>query len=299
MCDLPKRGGKKEYDTERMKAIISDSTSMGIETIAFSGGEPLLREDIFTLIQHAKSRGAIAQMATNGLILDMDAAEKLVSSGLDALTISIDGANPEIHDKIRGIKGAFNKAIMATHNIKSAKNKLKGNLILSLSTVIMPDNVDQLPEIVNMAHRLGADNLSFFSAEGIDDNNSLFSAKDREKIIAFLRSLLEKNEKNAIIDNSKASLRALMDKYSGRKPRFTCMAGYTTIFIDCYGDVFPCSMWMNKKIPIGSLKESTLKQLWASEKYKETRKKLLKCHECYYVCHLEINALFDLNLPVH
>ena len=296
MCDFPMRAGREEYGTDRMKSVIDDLAGMGIESIAFTGGEPLLRKDIFTLIEHVKSRGALAQMATNGLTLNKSAAEKLVTSGLDALTISIDGATPQVHDRIRGVTGAFDRAVAAARNVLSAKERLKGNLSLSISAVIVPDNVDQLHDIVDLAHSLGVDNVSFFSAEGIEDNGSFFSAGEREKIIRFLESLLDKKGVNAIVDNSRACLQLLADKYRGKMPWTKCMGGYTTISIDCYGNVFSCYMGLNRGTPIASLEKSSLKDIWSSEKYRRERKRLLNCHECHYVCHMEINTLFYIRL---
>ncbi|MCC6450559.1 MAG: radical SAM protein [Candidatus Aureabacteria bacterium] len=292
MCDFPSRAGRAEYGTDRMKAVIDDLGALGIDNIAFTGGEPMLRGDIFDLIEHAKSRGALTQMATNALLLDAASAERLVATGLDALTISIDGATADVHDGIRGVPGAFDRAVAAAGHVLAARKKLGGGLLLSLSAVIVPANVHQLPEIVALARRLGADNVSFFSAEGAAGDGELFAAAEREAIVGSLRRFLRRGEEFRIVDNSDACLRLLAGKYRGEKPRIRCLAGYASIFVDCYGDVFPCYMALNRGTPIASLETTALQELWESRRYREVRRKLLDCHDCHYVCHLEINTMF-------
>lgn len=292
MCDFPARAGRGEYGTDRMKSIIDDFAALGIDNIAFTGGEPMLRNDIFDLIAHAKSRGALAQMATNALMLDQAAAERLVAAGLDALTISIDGATAEVHDGIRGVPGAFDRAIAAARHVLAARKKLGSGLVLSLSAVIVPANIQQLSGIVALARKLGADNVSFFSAEGCADVGAFFTAEEREAIVGSLGRFLRRRKEFGIIDNSDACLRLLMEKYRGGKPRISCLAGYASIFADCYGDVFPCYMALNRGAPMANIETTPLRELWESPHYREVRRKLLDCHKCHYVCHMEINAMF-------
>jgi len=292
MCTFPARAGREEYDTGRMKGIIDDFVELGIDNIAFTGGEPMLRRDIFELVAHVKSRGALAQMATNALTLDGASSERLVKAGLDALTISIDGATAEVHDRIRGVAGAFDKAVAAAGHVLAARRRLGNDLILSLSAVIVPENIHQLADIVALARGLGADNVSFFSAEGCMDVGAFFTAAEREAIVGTLGRFLRRGEDFEIIDNSDSCLRLLREKYRGGKPRIKCVAGYASIFVDCYGDVFPCYMALNRGRAIANIATAPLKELWKSPLYRKVRRRLLNCRECHYVCHMEINAMF-------
>lgn len=218
MCDFPARAGREEYGTERMKAVIDDLVALGIDNIAITGGEPMLRADIFDLIAHAKARGALAQMATNALTLDAPAADRLVAAGLDALTISVDGPTAEVHDGIRRVPGAFDRAVAAARHVLEARKRRGSGLILSLSAVILPENARMLDEIAALARRLGADNVSFFSAEGSGEAHAVFDDGQREAILASLRRFLDRKGEGGIVDNSDACIRLLMGKYRGGRP---------------------------------------------------------------------------------
>lgn len=99
-----------ELTTQEALRVIDDLAEFGVPVILFSGGEPLLRQDLFQLIAYARGKGIRGVLSTNGTLLTRDVARQLKEFGLSYVGISIDG--PEhIHDKFRGKKGAFQEAL--------------------------------------------------------------------------------------------------------------------------------------------------------------------------------------------
>ncbi len=82
-----------------------------LQTIVFSGGEPLLRPDVFELIEYACSLDIMSLMGSNGILITTEVAKNLKSSGLSAIAISIDSLNREVHDDFRGKEGSLEKAL--------------------------------------------------------------------------------------------------------------------------------------------------------------------------------------------
>jgi len=111
MCQIPQMHNNEEMRTEQLKALIKDSAKLYPESIVFSGGEPLLRGDLFELITLANQCKINTCLTSNGTLLNDDIAKKLASCGIGVVNISIEGPE-DIHDSLRG-KGSFAKAVNA------------------------------------------------------------------------------------------------------------------------------------------------------------------------------------------
>jgi MoaA/NifB/PqqE/SkfB family radical SAM enzyme len=111
----------KEMTTWQIKDLIDQAVLMGIPRITFFGGDPLMRKDIFELIRYANSKGMITRINTNGFALSEKVVMKLKETGLTLCDVSIDDSNPEIHDKLRGVAGLFDRAIKGIRLLKKHK----------------------------------------------------------------------------------------------------------------------------------------------------------------------------------
>ena len=109
-----------ELSTEQAKALIDTFPETGSPIIIFTGGEPLMRHDIFELIPYAKSKGLRCVMAPNGTLLDEAAAARLKACGILRCSISLDGPDAARHDALRGVPGAFIAALNGIAALKSA-----------------------------------------------------------------------------------------------------------------------------------------------------------------------------------
>ncbi|HEC93061.1 MAG TPA: radical SAM protein, partial [Candidatus Atribacteria bacterium] len=142
---------EKELDTEEVLKIIDKLSMANVPFIIFSGGEPLLREDLFTILSYATSKGTYVGVATNGTLLDEDVARELKKSGVKMIQISIDSSFPEKHDHFRGKKNVFTKASSA---IRISK---KMGFLTVVSTTVNRMNYHEIKEIVLLSKNLGAD----------------------------------------------------------------------------------------------------------------------------------------------
>jgi len=139
--------------TEEVRELIRDAANLSPDNIVFSGGEPLLRKDLFELISFANQRKINTCLTSNGTLINEQMAKNLFSSGISVVNISIEG--PEgIHDSLRG-KGAFRKAITALEQL--SKHKIE----TTLATIVCRQNYKSLAYVMELAHRYGVTTVKF------------------------------------------------------------------------------------------------------------------------------------------
>jgi len=139
-----------ELDTAQAKALIDTFPETGNPIIIFTGGEPLLRQDIFELITHAAGKGLRCVMAPNGTLVDPLAAKKIKDAGIQRCSISIDGADAARHDAFRGVPGAFEAALRGVANLKAA------GVEFQINTTVTRSNLASFKDIFQLADQLGA-----------------------------------------------------------------------------------------------------------------------------------------------
>ena len=137
------RDYKGELTTEQGIALIDDLASFSVPVILFSGGEPLMREDIFQLGRHATENGLRAVISTNGTLITKEVANRLKAIDLSYVGVSLDGMR-ETNDLFRGVKGAFDAALTGIRNCKEADIKV------GLRFTINKRNVDDISAIFKL-----------------------------------------------------------------------------------------------------------------------------------------------------
>ena len=145
-----------DLPTGKALNIISQIADFASPILVLSGGEPLYRHDIFQLAEYATSRGLRTALATNGTLVTKDIAERIKKAGIKRVSISLDGADAATHDSFRGIPGAFDAAIYGMRNLQQL------DVSVQINTTIARHNAHQLPDVLDLARRLGADALHTF-----------------------------------------------------------------------------------------------------------------------------------------
>ena len=135
---------------EIVNVVKVGAEKFGIRKIRLTGGEPLLRDDIFEIAAYGTQKGFRMVMAPNGTLVTEDIANKLVAAGIKRISISLDGATAQSHDNFRKVDGAFEGAVNA---MKIAK---KVGLDFQVNTTITKTNLDQIPKIQQLAVERGA-----------------------------------------------------------------------------------------------------------------------------------------------
>ena len=139
-----------ELDTPAAFRLLEQISEVGNPIVILTGGEPLLRNDIFDIASYGTQKGLRMVMAPNGTLITEENAKKMVDSGIKRISISIDGAEKEFHDKFRGVDGAYDGAISGIRKAKRA------GLEFQINTTITKTNLDQIPLIQKLAVDLGA-----------------------------------------------------------------------------------------------------------------------------------------------
>jgi MoaA/NifB/PqqE/SkfB family radical SAM enzyme len=152
-------GEKKDIDelsTDAAKLLIHQIAEVSKPLLILSGGEPLLRKDIFELIRYGTERGLKMAMGSNGMLIDDIVARKLKDAGITTVSISLDSSVPALHDQFRGVTGSWQRAVDA---IKALK---RNGVIVQVNTTVTQQNYNQIGDIFALAEKLGAENFHLF-----------------------------------------------------------------------------------------------------------------------------------------
>ena len=139
-----------ELDTQASIRLLDQIATLGKPIVILTGGEPLLRPDIFKLASYGADKGLRMVMAPNGTLITKSNAKLMADSGIKRVSISIDGATKESHDSFRGVNGAFEGALNGIKLIKEA------GVEFQINTTITTTNLDQIARIQKLAIKLGA-----------------------------------------------------------------------------------------------------------------------------------------------
>jgi len=139
-----------ELDTDGAFRLLDQISQVGKPIIILTGGEPLLRPDIFDIARYGTQKGLRMVMAPNGTLITEKFAKQMADAGIQRISISLDGATRETHDRFRGIDGAFEGAL---RGIKLAK---EAGVEFQVNTTITKTNLKEIPEIQELAIKLGA-----------------------------------------------------------------------------------------------------------------------------------------------
>ena len=154
--DLGQKLYANDLSTQQAKAMIDSLPELGRPILVFSGGEPLMRPDLFELADHARSAGLPTALATNGTIMDDAVARRVVDVGFRRVSMSFDGPDAATHDAFRKIDGAFDSSTAGFKLLRSL------GMSMQINTAIARHNIAKLDQMYQMALDMGADALHLF-----------------------------------------------------------------------------------------------------------------------------------------
>ncbi|MFW9950387.1 MAG: radical SAM/SPASM domain-containing protein [Candidatus Thorarchaeota archaeon] len=242
-----------ELSTEEAKKAIEESQKLGISILAFTGGEPLLRPDIFELISHVNQKKTVPILFTNGQFLTQENVDKLSEAGLYSLFVSIDSPVPDEHNKLRGIPGLFETAI---EGIKRAKEK---GIFVGFSSYATRTSTREgkYKKIHDLAKTLGLHNVMLFdgvpTGKILKDTSELLTMEQREEIREF-SSHISKNQ--VVPPLSSQSWQNSIESYLAG---IGCLAAYIQYYLSAYGEVTPCDF---APLSFGNIRVEPLKKIW-------------------------------------
>ncbi|MCU0856872.1 MAG: radical SAM protein [Pontiellaceae bacterium] len=145
-----------EFSTDECFKTVEALAAFSKPMIILTGGEPLMRADIFDVARYATERGCRVVLATCGHLLTAGIAQRLKASGVMAVSVSLDAATAEAHNAFRGVEAAYEKTLAGIDLLKQA------GLPFQINTTVSKLNVDELPQILEKAVELGASTMDFF-----------------------------------------------------------------------------------------------------------------------------------------
>lgn len=301
-ADAGKNPGN-ELTTEEAKKVIDQLDRASVPIIAFSGGEPLVRKDIFELTKYARDKGMYVSVATNGTLITKEKAREMKESGVEFTQISLDGATAETHDGFRGIKGVYGKTI------QGIRHCVDEGFFVNIATTATHYNYDEIPKIIDLCEQLDVNWFMVYNfvpigrGEFIAEND--LNPKEREELLNLLWQKLKNGGKVNVLTTAPQFARVALESEIGESEKIVpthfanpelsdklvnltefiggCGCGRLYCAIKPNGDIEPCVFF---PLTIGNIKKDNFKNLWrTNQMLSELRNKDLlegNCGQCDY-----------------
>jgi heme b synthase len=239
--------------------------------IILTGGEPLLRSDIFELARYGSDKGFRMVMAPNGTLITDEIVQKMKDSGIQRISISLDGPTPETHDAFRRVKGAFEGALRGIERTK------KGGLDFQINTTITKANLHLIADILRLAVNLGAVAHHIFllvpTGRGKELKDQEISPLDYEKTLRWfyhqrervplqLKATCAPHYYRILRQEAKKEGKKVTPKEYGLDAMTRgCLGGISFCFISHVGQVQPCGYL---ELNCGNVREKSFGEIWAN-----------------------------------
>ncbi len=291
-----------ELTTEEAKNMIDDLAAFGSPVLLFSGGEPLMRKDLLELAKYATDKGMRAVISTNGTLITRDIAAELKKIGLSYVGVSLDGLQPT-HDRFRGRKGAFEKAIEGIRNCREAGIKV------GLRFTVNRHNVADVPAMFDLLRKEKIERMCFYhlvySGRGSKLREEDLAHEESRRLLDLIA-----DQTKAMFDDGLAPEILTVDNHADGPYLYLKMkekdparaaeilellemneGNSTGVGIGCVswdGEVYPDQFWRNR--PLGNVRERPFSEIWTDEKneflmkLKEKKKHVTgRCATCVWL----------------
>jgi heme b synthase len=268
-CPVEQRS-PDDLTTEEGRLLIKQIASFSKPVLVLSGGEPLVRPDVFRLATHASSLGLRVALATNGTLVTPKVARKAKDAGIQRVSISIDGPDAKLHDSFRRVPGCFEAAWRGAEHFEAV------GMPFQINTTVARHNLGSLPEILDLAVERGAAALHLFllvpagCGKEIADEE-MISPDEYERVLNWLYDR-SKDSKIALKATCaphyfrvmRQRARAEGTRIAAKTHGFEamtkgCLAGSAVCFVSHAGEVYPCGYL---PISAGNVRELHFREIW-------------------------------------
>jgi radical SAM protein with 4Fe4S-binding SPASM domain len=270
-----------ELTTAEAKRAIDTLDHASVPIIAFSGGEPLVRNDIFELTRYATEKGIFVALATNGTLITKEKAREMKHAGIQFVQISLDGATAKTHDTFRGTHGMFERTI------QGIRNCVHEGLFVNIATTATKYNSAEIPRIITLCEQLKVNWFMIYNfiptgrGEFIAQND--LTPCEREQLLKALWEKLKSGNTVNVLSTAPQFARVALEAERGSNKKIIpthfanpsldgqlldlaefiggCGCGRVYCAIRANGDIEPCVFFPLK---IGNIKEDNFKTLWTT-----------------------------------
>ena len=264
-----------DFTLDEAKTLIDEITSLAKPVVVLSGGEPLLRKDVFEIASYGTSKGLRMALATNGSLVNDEICEKIKESGIRIVSLSLDGSTAEIHDDFRKEKGAFEGTLRASDYFK------KHGIEFLINSSFTKRNQHDIENAYKLAKSIGAVAWYMFMivpmGRGEELMAELISTDDYDDILKW-HFEMELQEKEMLVRPTCAPhyYRIIQEEAKAKDLDFErrnlsfgtggakgCIAAQSIAFIGSKGDVQPCSYFPESA---GNVKKQGFRDVWENSK---------------------------------
>jgi len=266
--------------TAEALGILDQIKRIGSPIVILSGGEPMMREDLFDIARYGSALGLRMALGTSGYLFDSSTLSRIAGSGIRSVAISIDSADPAVHDAFRGSQGAWGRAIQAIRDCVREKIQVQINM-----TVIAPDPAE-LDRVINLGREMGVRDYQVFipvqTGRSMQENYQRYGTYE-EMLRHILHTWMDRGI--SLRPTCIPQFRRVAEEIGVQNPAWGrgCVAGISYCRIYANGDVTPCPY-----LPAiaGNLRKTSLPDIWTgSEVFSALRdfdRLQGKCGVCQY-----------------
>ncbi len=266
--------------TEEALGVVDQIRAAGTPVVVLSGGEPLMRDDLCRIARYGTERGLRMVMGTSGYILERSMAARLRDAGIRAVAVSIDSADPAVHDSFRGVRGAWEKAVQAVRNCREEGIGVRINMTL------MRPSAGDVESVVEFGKDLGVSDYQVFFPvpTGRAKDSGPLNPREYETVI---RQVLLKYHNGGVNlrPTCAPQFRRIASELGISNPAWGrgCIAGTRYCRIYANGDVTPCPYL---PVSAGNVRKTPFGDIWdKSPVFSALRNPDLltgKCGKCEY-----------------
>jgi MoaA/NifB/PqqE/SkfB family radical SAM enzyme len=278
MCNHWRWASDAPLKLDQLNPIVDELAELGCRKIHLSGGEPTLHPHLADLVAHISGRGLRVTMTTNATMITRERAGLLAEAGLNGVNVSIDSPNPHLHDRIRGVKGSWKRAVKGCRALRKELKKGK----VRINTVVGRLNYASLVDLPDMAAELGVDFLNLIpldehtgdlqrlSKRQIGDYNEHIAPVVAEKSLTL--GLMQHPSQAYPFGLTYQAARLSKNGFyaQGYYEQRPCFAPWTHALIDHLGRVSICCMLREGPI-MGDLRQQSFAEIWTGANYTALR----------------------------
>jgi len=278
-CNVWMDQDSRELSTEEVKRGLDILSDLGVLEIVFSGGNPLLREDIGEILDYA-SKNFITTVYDNGSM----AAKKIDAlRNVDFVAISLDTLDEKKNDYLKGVPGAFKRAMDSIQKLK--EEGIHVGVSPTISQVNLYEIIDFTKYFINRSipvwYCLYWYDYPFKDGMfSIGKKNDEYEIRDREALVEVIDTLLKMRKENEFVYITKKTLEALKQLALTGERTWKCKALDSFLVVDHLGRVAGC----HSRKTVASIFD--LPKVWKSPEFNELRKEYNQCTKCSYLCYI-------------
>jgi MoaA/NifB/PqqE/SkfB family radical SAM enzyme len=280
---------------EEWKRVVDSATRLGTQILSVTGGEAMLRKDVYDLMAYARGKGMAIHLNSNGLLLTEKNIAQLRESGVATVSISIESAVPALHDLIRG-EGMHAKTLEGLRRLRAQAPEIHVGLNVVMSKHTLPG----LHTMVDLAKREGARQIKFAPVHtnlqhrdkpAEDFVDLTFGPEDLPELDAELERIQQELAGSGVQSTSRKFFAGIRNLYLPPASNFYCYAGYAICTINAQGEVAACF----DKQGTQNVRDTPLEEIWRSRAFHEHRQLVRNCDRA---CWDTTNAELSLKMTV-